>query len=106
MLSQAKNQNIHQTYSTATVKAMSLKRRNCISHEEDWSAIDPRYRPKYFKYYSMEGCILECRAAYSMRMCSCLPYYYPNFVNNSACNVVGLECLANISGKIGLPYKL
>ena len=54
----------------------------------------------------MEGCMLECRAAYSLDMCNCLPYYYPNFRKNSACDVQELQCLANISGRNMLMYPV
>ena len=92
---------VYLLYSTTKVKNMNVERRKCISHGEDFSKIPKfqRYKPKYFKYYSLEGCMLECRAAYSLDMCNCLPYYYPNFRKNSACDVEELQCLANISGR-------
>ena len=86
---------------------MSLQRRNCISHSEDFSSLLPEeremYKPKYFSDYTMQGCVMECRATYSLETCGCLPYYYPEFKdadykNGTGCNVTQLECLSNISG--------
>ena len=88
---------------------MSLERRKCISHSEDFSLLLPKekemYKPKYFSDYTMQGCVMECRASYSLETCGCLPYYYPKFKDGNyngslGCNVTQLECLANISGKI------
>ena len=86
---------------------MSLKRRNCLSHGEDFSKLPPdekeTYEPKYFSHYNMQGCVMECRASYSLETCDCLPYYYPSFKdpkykNGTGCDVEQLECLSNISG--------
>jgi hypothetical protein len=30
-----------------------------------------------FKSYTEENCLLECRAKHLLRLCGCLPYYYP-----------------------------
>ena len=83
---------------------MSLHRRKCISRNEDWDGTvddDMRpYKPKYFTHYRMQGCIMECRANYSMEKCGCVPYYYPEFRGTKMCNVTQLECLSNISGKL------
>ena len=87
---------------------MSLKRRRCLSHDEDFDLLPDEekkeYEPKYFSHYTMQGCVMECRAEYSFDTCGCLPYYYPEFkngnitVNGTMCNVEQLECLSNISG--------
>ena len=86
------------------VKKMSLSRRNCISLNENFNdtgddELKP-YRPKYFSQYKMQGCIMECRANYSMERCGCVPYYYPEFDDTKLCNVKQLECLSNISGTL------
>ena len=83
---------------------MSLSRRNCISLNENFNdtgddELRP-YRPKYFSKYKMQGCIMECRANYSMEHCGCVPYYYPEFDDTKLCNVKQLECLSNISGTL------
>ena len=87
---------------------MSLNRRRCLSHDEDFDLLQDeekkKYEPKYFSHYTMQGCVMECRAEYSFDTCGCLPYYYPEFkngnitVNGTMCNVEQLECLSNISG--------
>ena len=77
---------------------MSLDRRNCISHNESMANLPTQYHPQYYKFYRREGCIIECRAKYSMNKCGCLPYYYPQFEKDAYCNSTGLKCLASISG--------
>ena len=81
---------------------MALNRRECISHDEDFDNADDdvkEYKPKFFSHYTMQGCIMECRAEYSLRKCGCVPYYYPEFSTTKMCsNVTQLECLSNISG--------
>ena len=83
---------------------MALKRRKCISHDEDFDNADDdvkEYKPKFFSHYTMQGCIMECRADYSLRKCECVPYYYPEFSTTKMCSTVDqLECLSNISGII------
>ena len=87
---------------------MTLQRRQCLSHDEDFSKLPieeaEKYKPKFFSDYNMHGCIMECRAMYSLDTCGCLPYYYPEFKddankNGTGCNVTQLECLSNISGR-------
>ena len=85
---------------------MPLKRRKCLSHDENFSKLssedEQKYEPQFFSHYTMQGCIMECRAKYSLDNCGCLPYYYPEFKNanykNVGCNATQLKCLANISG--------
>ena len=77
---------------------MSLDRRNCISRNESMANLPSQYHPQYYKFYTKEGCIIECRAKYSMNKCGCLPYYYPQFEKDAYCNSTGLKCLASISG--------
>ena len=84
---------------------MSLKRRKCISHDEDfdnaWDEDVLEYKPSFFSHYTMQGCIMECRSSYAMKTCGCVPYYYPEFHGTKMCsNVTQLECLSNISGII------
>ena len=79
---------------------MSLDRRNCISHNESMANLPTQYHPQYYKFYRREGCIIECRAKYSMNQCGCLPYYYPQFEKDAYCNSTGLKCLAKISGML------
>ena len=105
-------------YSTDHVKSMSLERRKCLAHDEDFSKLPKqaaaKYKPKYFSYYTMQGCVMECRAMHSLKTCGCLPYYFPEFKrekgsngylgwlekknSGKGCNVTQLACLSNISG--------
>ena len=81
---------------------MVLERRKCLTHDEDFEKLDPnyskKYKPKYFSHYTMQGCVMECRAKYSMYKCGCLPYYYPEFKDIKMCNVSQIQCLSEIAG--------
>ena len=97
-ISECNNVSNNFPFSSETVKGMSLDRRNCISRNESMANLPTQYHPQYYKFYTKEGCIIECRAKYSMSQCGCLPYYYPQFEKDSYCNSTGLKCLAKISG--------
>ena len=90
---------------------MVLERRKCLIHDEDFEKLDPndskKYKPKYFSHYTMQGCVMECRAKYSMSKCGCLPYYYPEFKDAKMCNVTQIQCLSEIAGsrKIGCKFS-
>ena len=86
---------------------MTLERRKCLWHNEDFSKLPveeaEKYEPEFFSHYNLQGCVMECRATYSLETCGCLPYYYPEFKNEMfsgslGCNVEQLQCLSNISG--------
>ena len=89
---------------------MVLRRRKCLTHDENFEELDPedsrKYKPKYFSHYTMQGCVMECRASYSMDKCGCLPYYYPEFKDAKMCNVTGIECLSNIAGTTHIQCRL
>ena len=103
--------------SDPAVKAMSLSRRKCLSHDENFNLLPHdqarEYKPKYFAHYTMQGCIMECRANYALEKCGCLPYYYPEFKdgsnktkNGTMCNLEQLPCLSNISCKYNYQHKI
>ena len=81
---------------------MGLHRRKCLSSNEKFDKLDQKdsekYKPTFFSYYTMQGCVMECRAKYSLDKCGCLPYYYPEFKGAKMCNVTQIECLSNIAG--------
>ena len=96
------------TTSTDKVKSMPRESRKCIKHDENLSQY-PDITLEVFKNYSREACLLECQARKIQELCGCLPYYYPDFSRlwkkNTDCNLEGLRCLANISGKVDLIFK-
>ena len=87
---------------------MPRESRKCIKHDENLSQY-PDITLEVFKNYSREACLLECQARKIQELCGCLPYYYPDFSRlwkkNTDCNLEGLRCLANISGKVDLIFK-
>ena len=75
-------------------KTFEYQTRNCkLAHETDGL--------KYFKHYSKVGCEVECAVNESVRICKCLPWFYPNnFTEIPMCEIFGSKCSAR-SEKIG-----
>lgn len=67
-----------ETYSTASVKDLPVKVRDCIFFQEKLpaaiSAMDKNFT---WKKYSYMNCLNECRANTVLDRCGCIPYYYP-----------------------------
>ena len=91
------------------VKKMVLRRRKCLTHGEDFDKLEPedsiKYKPKYFTHYTMQGCVMECRAKFSMSECGCLPYYYPEFKEAKMCNATQIQCLSGIAGMSAIEFS-
>ena len=88
--------------SSDDVKSMPLDQRQCLTAGEDLSQhSDLNYQ--VFAKYNRKACLLECQANRIMKLCNCLPYYYPRFdlvwKNNTACDFEGLKCLAEYGDK-------
>ena len=97
-------------FSDDAVKKMVLRRRQCLTHDENFEKLDPedseKYKPKLFTHYTMQGCVMECRAKFSLDECGCLPYYYPEFKDAKMCNVTQIQCLSNIAGTTHIDCRL
>ncbi len=83
---------------------MSIKRRNCIRHDEDRTDMEEAgVKMEVFEDYSRPSCIIECRARHIFSLCKCLPYYYPSFAQvwkkNTSCDAEGLLCIAKEAGE-------
>ena len=47
----------------------------------------------YLKQYSKVGCEVECAMNESVRICKCLPWFYPNnFTVTPMCDMFGAKC--------------
>ena len=83
--------------SSDDVKSMPLDQRQCLTADEDLTQY-PDINYQVFAKYNRKACLLECQANRIMKLCNCLPYYYPRFdlvwKNNTACDFEGLKCLA------------
>ena len=67
-----------------------------------------------FHSYTKENCLLECRAAFMLKTCKCLAYFYPslplafikqylpeyNSSKDITCNYNQLKCLSNLQYKM------
>lgn len=90
--------------STDGVKEMKIDRRKCVKAEEEPDVLkENNIIMDVYKHYERKSCFLECRAREIQRICNCLPYHYPNFgkfwKKDTTCNLKGLRCIANITGK-------
>lgn len=55
--------------SDSTIRPMDAIQRDCWFKDE--------VNLVFSKKYSFESCTAECRASYTVRLCGCLPFFYP-----------------------------
>uniref|UniRef100_A0A336MTW7 CSON004713 protein n=1 Tax=Culicoides sonorensis TaxID=179676 RepID=A0A336MTW7_CULSO len=82
--------------STDDVRRMPINQRFCtFPDEQEISMSDD---------YSFENCLSECRAKVIVRMCGCIPYYYPVFDEKYAsvptCRLKDTPCLYENRSKV------
>ena len=81
---------------------MNLDKRKCVTHNENLNGTG--IKMETFANYSRPSCLLECRANILFERCGCLPYYFPDFSKpwkkRTTCDVQGLKCIANQTGKL------
>ncbi|GLH02062.1 Pickpocket protein 11 [Gryllus bimaculatus] len=85
-------------YTTAEARGLSVRQRRCrLRHESDLE-LGP--------VYSYNLCRMECRLKQSLRLCSCVPFFYRNRGKYPICDLDGMKCLAahnlSIGGTAGL----
>ncbi|XP_069672052.1 sodium channel protein Nach-like [Periplaneta americana] len=77
------------TYSTPEVRDIPIKNRGlrgCLFPDE--------VELRKMKSYSYNNCITECRENYTIQICGCTPFYYPNNGGYRICNLTDVPCLA------------
>ena len=48
---------------------------------------------KFLKWYTRIGCEYECALEQALKLCKCLPWYYPNnFTETPICDMFGAKC--------------
>ena len=66
------------TLTSENLKSYTFRRRKCYYSNER--------HLRFFKFYTMELCKLECLTNYTLNLCGCVPYYFPRkfhcFVSN------------------------
>ncbi|CAH0389143.1 unnamed protein product [Bemisia tabaci] len=72
-------------YSSDEVKQLSVSQRRCRFIHESNLKISPAYSFKF--------CRMECRIKLSLKLCGCVPFFYPP-TGEPICNVKGMKCLA------------
>ena len=99
---------------------MKPKIRGCLDNSET-RVEELGVKLNVFDSYTKENCLLECRAAYMLKTCKCLAYFYPslplafikqylpeyNSSKDITCNYNQLKCLSNLQYKMeeGLECK-
>nr|XP_023021680.1 uncharacterized protein LOC111510056 [Leptinotarsa decemlineata] len=51
---------------------------------------------KYFKIYSQENCMLECKMNYTLQFCGCVEFYMPQIHGVPVCLLQKIECLEKV----------
>ncbi|XP_025196558.1 pickpocket protein 28-like [Melanaphis sacchari] len=52
---------------------------------------------KFFKIYTVNNCEIECRANNSLKMCGCVAFYHPRYVNTPICGSESYKCMLQYS---------
>lgn len=91
-----------------------------LDAEQRQCAYDEELKLDYFQFYSPVNCLTECRMKYILKVCDCLPFYYPippglqistiiitsrkcyvyvMILEVPVCNISKLQCLMDQVGK-------
>ncbi|XP_024084072.1 pickpocket protein 28-like isoform X2 [Cimex lectularius] len=56
-----------------------------------------------YDHYSYSACVVECRAAAQLDLCTCVHHFMPKLKNDTrnTCGISGLECLTRFSRRLG-----
>jgi amiloride-sensitive sodium channel len=76
---------VKQTYTTEDTRQLSIKQRHCIFSNELELQTD--------NIYTYTACTRQCRMDNSMRMCKCVPHFYPQIGRYRHCNIQQLRCI-------------
>ncbi|XP_023709414.1 sodium channel protein Nach [Cryptotermes secundus] len=83
------------TYSTPEVRNIPINNRGmrgCVFPDE--------VNLRKMKQYSYNNCITECRENYTLEICGCTQFYYPNNGGFRLCNLTDISCLAKNKRKL------
>ncbi|XP_063918109.1 pickpocket protein 28-like [Zophobas morio] len=78
------------TLTSKDLKSLSFRRRKCYYSNER--------RLRFFKFYTMEYCKLECLTNYTLKLCGCVPYYFPHNRTTKICGRSQFLCFPSLSG--------
>lgn len=77
---------VKQTYTTEDTRQLSVKQRHCVFADE--------IRLKIDENYTYTACTRQCRMDNSMKLCNCVPYFYPEVENYKYCTLQQLKCVS------------
>ncbi|CAH1155369.1 unnamed protein product [Phaedon cochleariae] len=84
---------VKQTYTTQDTAQLSIKQRRCAFPNE--------IKLKVNKIYSYTACTRECRMKNAMKLCSCVPFFYPVAgTSYRHCGIDELPCITSHLEKI------
>ncbi|KAJ9579992.1 hypothetical protein L9F63_004375, partial [Diploptera punctata] len=89
------------TESSLGVRALSIAQRKCLFPDEA--------NLKYFRTYTEENCLMECRLDYIEKICGCHPYFFSNItlaelrINRPPLGTQGFEMMRAIDCSSCLP---
>ena len=67
------------------VRSKTVAKRNCKFHDEISDLV-------FFKVYSRQNCLFECKIKIAARTCGCTPWNFPASNNENICNIFGNIC--------------
>ncbi|RZC35753.1 sodium channel protein Nach-like, partial [Asbolus verrucosus] len=74
---------VKQTYTTEDTKQLSIRQRHCVFAKEIELKTD--------NIYTYTACTRQCRMDNAMRLCKCVPHFYPQIENYHHCNLKQLK---------------
>ncbi|KAJ8920125.1 hypothetical protein NQ315_011782 [Exocentrus adspersus] len=78
---------VKQTYTTKDTAQLSIKQRRCAFPDEINLKIDDTY--------SYSGCTRQCRMDRAMKLCGCVPFFYPEVGAYKHCSFQKMKCIGD-----------
>ncbi|XP_019871698.2 sodium channel protein Nach [Aethina tumida] len=76
-----------QTWTTEATRELSIKQRGCV--------FDGEIPLEFSLDYSYATCSIQCRMKQCLKLCNCVPHFYPLIEGLEICTLQGLRCIAD-----------
>ncbi|XP_023310115.1 sodium channel protein Nach [Anoplophora glabripennis] len=76
---------VKQTYTTPDARQLSIKQRHCAFPDEIKLKVDD--------VYSYSACTRQCRMDTAMKLCGCIPFFYPMLDSYKYCTLAKMTCI-------------
>ncbi|CAH1116195.1 unnamed protein product [Phaedon cochleariae] len=84
----------HMIKTSEGVKMFDVTKRDCYFQSER--------SLEFFKIYSQEHCMMECRGKYVLKICGCVDFFMPRRPDTPICLLQDIECLEEATSKFSI----